>query len=307
MKRIVAGRVLTVLPVLVGLTIFVFLMMHMLPGDPAQYMVGVEGSQEDIERIRTALGLDKPLYVQYGRFVRNIVSGNLGRSIITNRPVAEELIARFPLTVELATCSMVVATVMGLWFGTIAAVKKDRMASGLIVVLGVLGLSVPAFWLALELKVIFSVWLGWLPSIGAGSLRHLILPSFSLGVGAGTFLMLMTQRTMMDVLIQDFIRTARSKGQTELRVVMVHGLRNALIPIVTIMGTQFGYLLGGTVVIEAVFSYPGIGQMMIDAILKHDFPVVQGAMLLVGLSFIAVNTGVDILYSYIDPRIRQPM
>jgi peptide/nickel transport system permease protein len=307
LSKIILSRLLTLVPVLMGLTIFVFLMMHMLPGDPAEYMVGVEGSQEDIERIRTALGLDKPLYIQYGRFIKNILSGNLGRSIITNRPVIEELVARFPLTVQLATTSMLIATLMGLSLGTLAAVTREELVSGFAVVIGVLGLSIPSFWLGLELKVVFSVWLGWLPSIGAGGIRYLMLPSIPLGIASGTFIMLMTRRTMLDTLIQDFIRTARSKGQTEWRVVWVHGLRNALIPIITIMGVQFGYLLGGTVVIESVFSYPGIGLLIIDSILKHDFPVVQGAMLLVGTCFIILNAGVDMLYSYIDPRIRRPM
>jgi len=305
MLQYIGKRLLTSIPVLWGVATLVFLMMHLLPGDPAELMLAESGgSSQSIARLRQQLGLDDPLYVQYGRFLANALRGDLGRSIFTNRPVTQTILEQLPHTVQLAVAAMTVAIIMGTALGIAAALNRNTWVDSLCVTIAVAGASMPIFWSGLLLILLFSLLLHWLPATGQGSLRHLIMPTIVLGLASSGSIARLVRSTMLEVLGQEYITTARSKGLSERLVMLRHALKNALIPVITVMGLQFGYLLGGTVVTETVFSRQGLGRLVVDAILWKDFPIVQGAVLLAAAVYTLVNLLVDISYAIVDPRIR---
>jgi len=300
----VLHRVLGLIPVLLGVSLLVFAILKFIPGDPARAMAGLDASNEDVENIRHQLGLDRPLYVQYGLFVANALVGDFGNSIRSRRPVSEEIANTMPATVQLALVSMTVATVIGAALGIIAATRQYTIWDGITMVLALLGISVPIFWLGLMLILVFAVQLGWLPAQGRGGPENLILPSLTLGAASAGIIARMMRSSMLEVLRQDYVRTARAKGLGERLVVLRHALKNAAIPAVTVIGLQFGYLLGGAVITETVFAWPGMGRLVVEGIKFRDYPVVQSGILLLALIFSLVNLVVDLLYAYLDPRIR---
>lgn len=304
MIRTILRQAVQVIPTLLGMTVLVFLMVHLIPGDPAVLMAGLESSPEVVERIRADLGLDQPLYIQFWRFLAGAVQGDLGTSLRTGAPVIEEIADRFPHTLRLAIGATLLATLVGMLTGILAAIWHNRIWDNLIMVLTLLAVSTPSYWLALMLMLVFSLWLGLLPSIGVGSAAHLVLPVVTLGAQSAGIIARMTRSAMLDVLRQDYIRTARSKGLGELPVIFKHALRNALIPVITIVGLRFGGLLAGTVLVESVFAIPGIGRMVVDAVLVRDYPMIQGAVLFLATVVILTNMAVDMLYGVADPRVR---
>jgi peptide/nickel transport system permease protein/oligopeptide transport system permease protein len=304
MLQYVIKRLLSTIPVLLGISLLLFFMLRMLPGDPAQVLAGQMASVEDVKLIRHQLGLDRPIIVQYGLFLSRLVRFDLGRSARTQNPVIREVWARLPNTVLLAVAAITLACLFGIPAGIIAAVRPYTWIDYLFTSMALFGISMPVFWLGLMLVVIFSVVLQWLPAGGTGSWKHMILPSFTLAAFVVAFITRMTRASMIEVLSQDYTTTARSKGLKEQVVIMKHALKNALIPIITVVGLQFGLLLGGAVLTETVFAWPGIGRLIVDSILARDYPVIQGTILIFGLLYILVNLFVDMIYAFIDPRIR---
>ncbi|MBT9258883.1 MAG: ABC transporter permease [Clostridiales bacterium] len=307
----VIKKLITAIPILVGVTLMVFLILHLTPGDPALVILGQDATPEAVEALREKLGLNDPLPVQYLRYLNNLLHGDLGTSIRTNQPVTRELMTRFPNTVELAFVSLLFATVLGLLTGTIAAVKRGTWIDTVTMTGAVAGVSAPSFWLGLMFMLLFAYYLHWLPASGRGGplttwagWSHIMLPAITLGLGSAATLARITRSSLLDVMAQDYVRTARAKGLKERLVIYRHALRNALVPVVTIVGLQLGFLLGGAVVTEQIFAWPGIGTQIITAIGNRDFPVVQGAVLLIAVTFVLVNLAVDILYYFVDPRIR---
>lgn len=304
MLNYVIKRLFSMIPVLVGISILLFFMLRMLPGDPAQVLAGQMASPEEIETIRKQLGLDRPVYEQYLSYLGRLVRLDLGRSARTQNPVIEEIWARLPNTALLAVVAIGLACLFGIPAGVISAVRPYTWVDYLVTMGALFGISMPVFWLGLMLVVVFAVVLRWLPAGGTGSWQHVVLPSVTLASFVVAFIARMTRSTMLETLSLDYISTARSKGLREEVVVIKHALRNALIPIVTVVGLQFGLLLGGAVLTETVFAWPGIGRLIVDSILARDYPVIQGTILIFGLLYILVNLAVDILYVVIDPRIR---
>jgi len=302
--RYIAQRLLQLVPVLLSVSILVFLMVHLIPGDPVQVMLQDYGSAEQARALRHTLGLDRPLPVQYGLFVWRLAHGDLGRSIRTGRPVASEIALRLPYTLRLTAASMAVAIALGLVLGTLAAIHHRRLLDYGATVIALAGISLPSFWFGLVLILIFSYYLRWLPPAGADTAGSLILPAVTLGTGATSIIARLCRSSLLEVLRQEFIRTARAKGAGELRVLYRHGLRNALIPVLSIVGLQFAGLLGGAVIVESVFGWPGLGRLAVDAIFNRDIPVIQGVVLVAAAIFVAVNLCVDLLYALVDPRIR---
>jgi peptide/nickel transport system permease protein len=276
----------------------------MLPGDPAQVLAGQMATPQEIENIRHQLGLDRPIYEQYVFYLGRLVHFDLGRSARTQNPVIEEIWARLPNTMLLAMIAITLACLLGIPAGIISAVKPYGWIDYLVSIAALFGLSMPVFWLGLMLVVVFSVILKWLPAGGTGSWQHVILPSITLAAFVVAFIARMTRSTMLETLSQDFTTTARSKGLQERVVILKHALKNALIPIITVVGLQFGLLLGGAVLTETVFAWPGLGRLIVDSILARDYPMIQGAILIFGLLYILVNLIVDLLYAVVDPRIR---
>jgi peptide/nickel transport system permease protein len=304
MLQYVIKRLLSTIPVLLGISLLLFFMLRMLPGDPAQVLAGQMASQEDIKIIRHQLGLDRPIFVQYGLFLSRLAKLDLGRSARTQNPVIKEIWARLPNTVLLAVTAITLACLFGIPAGIISAVRPYTWIDYLFTSMALFGISMPVFWLGLMLIVIFSLVLHWLPAGGIGSWKHVILPSFTLAAFVVAFITRMTRASMIEALSQDYTTTARSKGLKEKVVIVKHALKNALIPIITVVGLQFGLLLGGAVLTETVFAWPGIGRLIVDSILARDYPVIQGTILIFGLLYILVNLFVDITYAFIDPRIR---
>ncbi len=300
----VVRRLFLVIPTLVGVSIAVFAMVRLIPGDPALAMAGPHATPQYVEFVRHDLGLDQPLHVQYGRFLSSLLRGNLGNSTRTRRPVTAELWDRFPHTVELTLASLFIATVLGLPAGIISAAKRYSIFDNISMLVALIGVSMPVFWLGLMLMLLFSVTLGWFPSVGRGTLLHLFLPALTLGASSMAFVARITRSSMLEVLKQDYVTTARAKGLRERRVIYEHALKNALIPVVTVMGLQLGILLGGAVLTETVFAWPGVGRLMVDSIQARDYPVVQGAVLLLAVAFVMVNLVVDLTYGLLDPRIK---
>ncbi|OLB10751.1 MAG: hypothetical protein AUG14_10250 [Candidatus Rokubacteria bacterium 13_1_20CM_2_68_19] len=308
-------RLLLVGPVLLGVSLVVFAVLHISPGDPAEIMLGPQATHEDITRLRTELGLDEPLPVQYARWMGRVLQGDLGRSLWMKRPVLGEVLRRFQATVVLAASALLLSTLGGIALGVLSAARRNSLLDRLSALASLFGASMPSFWLGIVLMVIFALWLGWLPASGMFApyggggvgdlLSHLVLPTVTLAAASLTIIARLTRSTMLDVLGQDFVRTARAKGVRESFVVVRHALRNALIPTVTVVGVQAGYLLGGAVLTETVFAWPGVGTLMVQGILARDFPLVQGCVLVIALGFVLVNLAVDVLYATLDPRIRR--
>jgi peptide/nickel transport system permease protein len=304
MLQYIARRLLGTIPVLLGVATLVFVIMRLLPGDPAALMLSESGgSAEAISALRADLGLDDPLPVQYGRFLYGLIRGDLGTSLFTHRSVAVTIAEQLPSTIELALASMFVAIIFGTALGVLAAVKRGTWIDTAATAISITGVSVPIFWSALLLIWVFSLLLGWLPATGQGGLDSLILPALVLGFASAGAIARLVRASLLDVLDQGFISTARAKGLEERTLVRRHALKNAFIPVITVIGLQFSFLLGGTVVTETIFSRQGIGRLMLNAILWKDFPVVQGVVLLAALVYTLVNLGVDVTYAYLDPRI----
>ncbi|AOR64722.1 glutathione ABC transporter permease GsiC [Pectobacterium wasabiae] len=297
-------RLLGLVPTLLIVMVLVFLFVHLLPGDPARLAAGREADAAVIEMVRQDLGLDKPLPYQFWHFFTNILQGDLGTSIVSKRPVTEEIAMRFMPTFWLTVCSMAWAVIFGMAIGIVSAVWRNGWPDRIGMTLAVSGLSFPAFALGMLLMQIFSVELGWLPTVGADTWLHYILPSLTLGAAVAAVMARFTRASFVDVLQEDYMRTARAKGVRESLVVVKHGLRNALIPVVTMMGLQFGFLLGGSIVVEKVFNWPGLGRLLVDAVEMRDYPVIQAEVLLFSLEFILINLLVDMLYAAINPAIR---
>jgi len=297
-------RVLGVIPTLLIVAVLVFLFVHLLPGDPARLAAGPEADESTVDLVRRDLGLDKPMPEQFVRFFTNAVRGEFGTSLRTKRPVSEEIGERFWPTLNLTIASMVWAVIFGMVIGITSAVWRNKWPDRLGMTLAVSGISFPAFALGMLLMEVFSVQLGWLPSIGADSWKHYILPSITLGAAVAAVMARFTRASFVEVLQEDFVRTARAKGVRETVVVIKHCLRNAMIPVVTMMGLQFGFLLGGSIVVEKVFNWPGLGRLLVDAVEMRDYPVIQAEVLLFSLEFILINLVVDMLYTVINPTIR---
>ncbi|MFD3004403.1 nickel ABC transporter permease [Thermus tengchongensis] len=297
-------RLLIAIPTLFGVVLLVFLMVRLAPGDPAVLLAGEFATPETLQAIRERYGLDRPLPEQFLLYLGALLRGDLGESARSRRPVLEELKTYFPNTVELAVAAILVALLTGIPLGILAALRPGSGLDLGVMTLALLGVSMPVFWFGLLAILIFSVNLGWFPVAGKGTLAHLVLPAVTLGVNATALLARMTRGTLLEVLSQDYIRTARAKGLRERVVVFKHALRNAMIPVVTVAGLEFGSLLAGAVITETIFAWPGLGQLLVSSILARDYPVVQGAVLLVATSFILVNLLVDLLYAWIDPRVR---
>ncbi|MCL1948548.1 MAG: ABC transporter permease [Turicibacter sp.] len=306
MHKYILKRLLALIPVMLGVSLIIFTMMYFTPGDPAAMMLGESAPPEQREALREELGLNDPFWIQYGNWLRGIVlEGDIGTSYTTRRDVADEIMDRFPATLQLAVSGVVVAVVLGVPIGIISATRQYSIFDNVSMFVALLGVSMPNFWMAMLLILLFAVNLQWLPSSGLNhGFRSLILPAITLGTGAAAIIARMTRSSMLEVIRQDYIRTARAKGQVESKVTNVHALKNALIPIITVIGLQFGGLLGGAVLTETVFSIPGVGRLMVESIGQRNFPVVQGGVLFIAITFSLVNLLVDILYAFVDPRIK---
>ncbi|MHA6616042.1 ABC transporter permease [Pseudonocardia sp. DLS-67] len=289
---------------LFGVSVLIFLMLRVLPGDPARVLAGLDASAEQVDRIRAQLGLDEPLLAQYGSFISGLLQGDLGISARTSRPVAVEIIARLPATLTLAVVATIIGSVVGVSAGVVAAVRRNSVADHVISSVAMMGVSMPVYWLGLLLILLFAVTLGWLPAAGSESPLSIVLPAATLGAFSTALVSRMTRASMLEVLGQDYIRTAQAKGAPPTTVIVKHGLRNAFIPILTVISVQFGALLGGAVLTETVFGWPGIGRLLVDSIAARDFAVVQGLVLVYALLFVLLNVFVDVLYVVVDPRIR---
>ena len=297
-------RVLYTLPALWLILTMVFLLVHIVPGDPVQQMLGEGARAEDLQQLRHALGLDEPLLAQYGRYLRGLFRGDLGRSFRFQTPVLGVVLERYPATLEVAFAGLLVCVAVGIPAGVLAAHKRGRAADRAVSFFTLLGLSIPNFALGPLLILFFSIFLGWLPVSGRAGFASLILPAITLGLALAAILTRMVRSSMMDELSSDYVRTARAKGLTEFAVLFRHAFRNALIPIITILGLQFGTLLAGTIVTESIFSWPGIGRLTVQAISARDYPLLQGCILVIAVSYVLVNFLTDFVYALVDPRIR---
>lgn len=297
-------RLAALLPVLIGTSIVVFAMVRLLPGDPAEVMAGMTATREMVEEFREMYRLNDPLHVQYFGYMRDLLQGDMGRSIWTGNQVAAEINDALPVTLRLTVMAMTLAMLMGVAAGVVAASRRNRPADYLTMTVALLGLSIPSYWLALMLMVVFSVDLNWLPSAGLDTPAHYVLPVFTMSLASAAIVARMSRSAMLEVLGQDYIRTARAKGLAQRVVIFRHALRNALVSITTVIGIQFGFLLSGAVVLETVFSINGIGRLLIERILARDYPTVQGAVLVAAVLVVLLNLLVDLCYALIDPRIR---
>ena len=303
MLMFIFRRILQLIPVLFGVVFVVFLIMQMVPGDPALLIAGEGASKETVEQIRHQLGLDKPFIMQYFSYIGNILQGDFGVSIRSNRPVLDEVLIRLPITIELALCSIVITVVIGMIAGIISATKQYSWTDVSIMIIALLGVSLPSFWFGLMLIFYFSVQIQIFPVSGWGTWMHMVLFALTLGASGAAIVARMTRSSMLDVIRQDYIRTARAKGVKERVVIYKHALRNALIPVITVVGLQFGALLGGTVLVESVFAINGLGRLIVDAIRMRDLPMLQGGVLIASVIFVLVNLIVDILYRHFNKRI----
>lgn len=332
MARFLLHRLLSLIPTLLGISVLVFFMIHLIPGDPAEMMLGERASEQSLRQVREELGLNRPLHVQYGLFMSRLLRGDMGRTLKTNEKITTEIAERFPATIELSIAAMIIATLFGMTAGIISATRQYSVFDYGSMVLSLVGVSMPIFWLGLVLMIIFSLNLGWLPLSGRLSydvsletitriyfldslltrnwpafrdaLWHLAMPAFTLSTIPMAIIARITRSSMLEVLRQDYIRTARAKGLAPLTVYLKHGLRNALIPVITVIGLQFGILLGGAILTETIFAWPGIGKWILDAVYARDFHAVQGGTMLVAATFVLINMLVDILYAWVNPRIK---
>jgi peptide/nickel transport system permease protein len=304
MHRYLIRRLLLTIPVLLGVATLVFSLIHFIPGDPAQAMLGEGAAPEDVALLRQRLGLDRPLLVQYGSFLQGLVRGDLGVSLRNDEPVLQQILERMPATAELALASMAVAVLIALPLGIIAAVWRGTAVDYSAMTLSLVGISVPNFWLGPLLAIVFAVELGWLPVGGRGTVAHLVLPAATLGAALAAILARMTRASLLEELREPYVLAARAKGVSRTRAVLHHALRNSLIPIVTILGLQFGVVLTGAVITETIFAWPGIGRLLIQSISFRDYPTVQGCVLLIAVTYVGVNLITDLTYGFLDPRIR---
>ena len=304
MVNFIIRRILHTVPVLFGVVVITFILMYMIPGDPVVSMVGERYDEATIHKLRKELHLDDSLPMQFVRYVGNVVRGDFGKSFITGGSVSEELLRKFPNTMMLAVASMIIAIITGLTMGIISSLKPQSILDKITMLFALVGISAPVFWVGLMLVLFVGVYLQWLPPTGFGGLEHIILPAIALGLRSAAYLARLTRATMLEVLNQDYIRTARMKMLPEWKVILKHGFPNILIPIITVIGTDFGSYLSGAVLIESIFGWPGIGRYALEAILKRDFPVIQGTVLFMALMFILANLIVDIFYGIVDPRMR---
>jgi len=298
-------RLLAAIPTILGVSVLVFASLYLLPGDPVQALAGeVPLERERVEALREQLGLNDPPWEQYGRFALDAIQGDLGTSLKSRRPVLDEILTFLPATLQLTTAAMVFAVIMGVTLGAVAAIRAHTWVDTLTMLLALGGVSVPVFWMGLMLLLVFAVWLGLVPSTGTEGIERLILPAFTLGYGAAAIIARLTRSAMLEVLSLEYVVTARSKGLSERVVIVRHALRNALIPVITVVGLQVGNLLSGAVIVETVFSRQGVGRMLVNGILGKDLPLVQGAILFVAVFYVLINLLTDILYAWVDPRIR---
>ncbi|MBV7505514.1 ABC transporter permease [Bacillus sp. sid0103] len=303
MIMFILRRLIQTLPVVIGVTFVVFFIMQLVPGDPAVLMAGEGASKETIAALREQLGLNQPLLVQYFDYLINIFRGDFGVSLKNSQPVLDEILVRLPITIELAFFSILITIVLGMAAGIISAIKPYSLTDTSVMIVALLGISLPSFWFGLMMMYFFSVKLQILPVAGWDSILHIILPALTLGAGGAAIVARMTRSSMLEVIRQDYIRTARAKGVRERVIVYKHALRNALIPVITVVGLQFGALLGGTVLVESIFAINGLGRMIVDAIRMRDLPMVQGGVLVASLVFVVVNLFVDVLYRFFNKRI----
>ncbi|HKG24813.1 MAG TPA: nickel ABC transporter permease [Thermomicrobiales bacterium] len=305
MTAYIRGKLLSTVIVLFGVSLLSFMILHLIPGDPVQVMSGQTGaSASDMEKLRHQLGLDNPIYVQYVNFITNALQGDLGRSIISRQPVSRMVLDQIVPTIKLTVAGMGLAIVMGVTLGIAAAVRPNSLLDSGIMIVATLGIAIPSFWFALLLIYAFSVHYHWFPAAGGQGLKPLVLPAVTLGISAAAVIARLTRSSMLEVMRQDYIGTARAKGLRERAVVYRHGLKNALIPVVTVVGLQFGALLSGAVIVETVFARQGIGRLAIDAILNKDYPLVQGTVLITATAYVLTNLVIDLLYAMLDPRLR---
>ncbi len=332
MSRFILRRFLSLIPTVLGISILVFFMVHLIPGDPAEMMLGERASVESLKQLREQLGLNEPLYVQYGLFMSRLVRGDLGRALRTNEKITTEIMQRFPATIELSLAAILIATVFGMLAGIISATRQYSVFDYISMVASLIGVSMPIFWLGLVLMIIFSLHLGWLPLSGRLSyfieletvtnlyvidsvltgnwtafkdaVWHLIMPAFTLSTIPMAIIARITRSSMLEVLRQDYIRTAKAKGLSPVTVYLKHGLKNAMIPVITVIGLQFGILMGGAILTETIFAWPGIGNWILNAVYARDFNAVQGGTMLVATVFVLINMVVDILYAWVNPRIK---
>ena len=305
MIRYILRRILFLIPVIVGVAFCVFTLLYFTPGDPARMILGDMATEEAIQNFREAEGLNSPFFVQFGNYIyRAVTKGDIGRSYMTKRPVMNEIMQAFPATLKLSFFAILISIVIGIPCGILSAIKQYSIFDTVIMILAMVGLSMPVFWLGLLMIILFSVHLGWLPSSGFDTFSAMILPSLALAAQSISMVTRMTRSSMLEVVNADYIRTARSKGQKESVVILRHALYNALIPVVTLCGLQFGQLLSGAILTESIFAIPGVGRIMVEAIKTRDFPMVQGGVLAIAIVFSVVNLAVDVLYAFIDPRIK---
>jgi peptide/nickel transport system permease protein/oligopeptide transport system permease protein len=291
------------LPTLFGVTLIIFVMIRLIPGDPARVIAGLTASEEEVARLRVELGLTRPIHVQYGIFLSRLIRGDLGLSAATRAPVSEEILIRMRATVMLAVTSIVLATIMGMTAGIVSATRQYSALDYAVMSVALFGVSIPVFWLGLMLMLLFSVYLRWLPAGGFGGPAHYVLPTVALSAFSMAIIARMTRSSLLETFNQDYVRTAHAKGVQRGVVILRHALKNALIPILTVIGLQFGALLGGAILTETTFAWPGIGRLLVSAIGSRDYPVIQGIVFMFALLFAAVNLVVDLLYAYVDPRI----
>lgn len=304
MLKYIIKRLLWLIPVILCATLIVFLLMSVAQGDPARTLLGAEVSQEAVDALREEMGLNDPLLVQYGRYILGVCRGDLGTSYKSQAPCSEEILARFPNTVKLAVAALLLTIIIALPLGVIAAIKQNTFFDGFCMVVSMLGMSMPIFWLGLLLMLLFALRLGWFPVSGADGFKALVLPSVSLAFQSMASVARTTRSSMLEVVRQDYIRTARAKGLPERTVIVKHAVRNGLVPTVTVIGIQLGHLLGGSVLVETVFAWPGIGRLMIQSIQSRDIPMVEGCIILFALIYALVNLLVDLIYAAVDPRMR---
>jgi peptide/nickel transport system permease protein len=304
MRSYLARRLLLALPVVTGVATLVFLLVHLIPGDPVEIMLGESALAADRDALREALGLDRPMPEQYGAFLRGLCRADLGTSLQQRRPVAELIREHYPATLQLTLAAMFISLLIALPAGIVSGVRQYSFWDHSTMFVALLGVSMPNFWLGPLLIWVFSIQLGWLPVSGKEGLAHLVLPALTLGTSMAAIVARMTRSSVLEVLRQDYVMTARAKGLSESRIILKHVLRNALLPVVTVVGLQFGALLAGSIITETIFSWPGLGTLMVKAIQTRDYPVVQGCVLVIALSYVLVNLLTDLLYGVIDPRIR---
>jgi len=304
MIRFFVRRLVLTIPVLFGVATLVFSLIHLVPGDPVQAMLGESASPSDIAELRTRLGFDRPLYVQYGSFLKGAITGDLGASLRTNQSVTEAIVERLPATIELAFAAMTVAVLIAIPLGILAAVRAGTAVDLGATTLALIGISMPNFWLGPLLAIVFSVTLGWLPVSGRGTLAHLVLPAITLGAPLAAVLARMTRASVIEELRELYVLAARARGVSRARAVLRHAFRNSLIPIVTVLGLQFGAVLTGAVITETIFAWPGVGRLLIQSISFRDYPLVQGCILMIAVTYVSMNLITDLVYGFLDPRIR---